>query len=61
LSALIELLEAAFGDQNRVATTERNMRGIKQQNSMFSQYYAEFEVFTAGLDWHPSALQDELH
>jgi hypothetical protein len=30
LQAFIQLLEAASGDPERVATAERNMRGIKQ-------------------------------
>jgi hypothetical protein len=50
LPALIQLLEAAFGDPDRVATAERKMQGIKQQNREFSQYYAESQVITADLD-----------
>jgi hypothetical protein len=37
LTAFIQLLEAAFGDPDRVATAERNMREIKQKNREFSQ------------------------
>jgi hypothetical protein len=32
LTAFIQLLEAAFGDPDRVATAERNMWEIKQKN-----------------------------
>ena len=60
LPAFIQLLEAAFGDPDRVATAERNMREIKQKNCEFSQYYAEFEVIAANLDWNPSALRNAL-
>jgi hypothetical protein len=60
LSALIQLLEAAFGDPDRVATTERNIRDNKQKNWEFSQYYAEFEVIAADLDWNPSAIGNAL-
>ena len=60
LSAFIQLLEAAFGDPDRVATTERKMREIKQKNREFSQYYAEFQVIAADLDWNPSALRNAL-
>jgi hypothetical protein len=60
LPAFIQLLEAAFGDPDRVATTERNMREIKQNNREFSQYYAEFQVIAADLDWNPSALRNAL-
>jgi len=42
LPAFIQLLEAAFGDRDRVATAERKMHEIKQKNHEFSQYYAEF-------------------
>ena len=60
IPALIQLLEAAFGDPNRVATAERKMREIKQKNREFSQYYAEFQVIAADLDWNPSALRNAL-
>jgi hypothetical protein len=60
LPALIQLLEAAFGDPNRVATAERKMREINQKNREFSQYYAEFQVIPADLDWNPSALRNAL-
>jgi hypothetical protein len=39
---------------------ERNMRAIKQKNWEFSQYYAEFQVSAADLDWNPSALRNAL-
>jgi hypothetical protein len=60
LSALIQLLEAAFGDPECVAMAERNMREIKQKNREFSQYYAEFQLIAADLDWNSSALRNPL-
>src|SRR5882757_755298 len=60
LPAFIQLLEAAFGDPDRVATAERRMREIKQKNREFSQYYAEFQVIAADLDWNASALRNAL-
>jgi hypothetical protein len=36
------------------------MREIKQKNREFSQYYAEFQVIAADLDWNPSALRNAL-
>ena len=60
LPAFIQLLEAAFGNPDRVATAERKMREIKQKNREFSQYYAEFQVIAAYLDWNPSALRNAL-
>jgi hypothetical protein len=50
LPAFIHLLEAAFGDPDRVATAERAMKEIKQKNREFSLYYAEFQVVAADLD-----------
>jgi len=60
LPAFIQLLEAAFGDPDRVATAERKMREIQQNNREFSQYYAEFQVIAADLDRNPSALHNAL-
>ena len=60
LPAFIKLLEAAFQDPDQVATTERNMREIKQKTCEFSQYYAEFQVIAADLDWNLSALRNAL-
>jgi len=42
LTGFIQLLEAACGDPDRTATTERNLREIRQMYREFSQYYAEF-------------------
>jgi len=36
------------------------MRDIILKNREFSQYYAEFKVIAADLDWNPSALRDAL-
>jgi len=58
--AFIQLLEAAFGDPDRVATAERKMREIKQKKREFSQYYADFQVIAADLDWNRSALRNAL-
>jgi hypothetical protein len=60
IPALIQLLEAAFGDPDRVATAKRKLREIKQQNHEFSQYYAEFQLIATDLDWNPSALRNSL-
>jgi hypothetical protein len=60
LPACIKLLEAAFGDPDRVAIAERKMWEIKQKNREFSQYYAEFQVIAADLDWNASALRNAM-
>ena len=54
----IRLPEAAFRDADRVATTELEMQEIKQRNREFSQWYAEFQVIAADLDWNPLAVQN---
>jgi len=60
LPASIELLEATFGDPNRVATAEQKMREIKQKNCEFPPYYAESQVEAADLNWKPTALRNAL-
>ena len=60
LPAFLLLLEAAFVDPDPVATVERRMREIKQKNREFSQYYAEFQVIAADLDWNPLAFSNPL-
>jgi len=60
LPAVIELLEAAFGDHDRVATAKWIMLQIKQKNPEFSKYYAEFEVIAADREWNPAALWNAL-
>ena len=60
LPAFQQLLEAAFGDPDRVATTERTMQEIKQKTREFSLYYAEFQVITVDLDWNPLALRNAI-
>jgi len=60
LPAFILLLDAAFADPDRVATAKCTMQEIKQRNPEFSQYYAEFQVIAADLDWNTSALGNAL-
>jgi len=60
LQAFIQLLEAAFGDPDRVATAKQKTWEIKDKNHTFAQYYAEFQVIAANLDWNPSALRNVL-
>jgi hypothetical protein len=58
--AFIQLLEAAFGDPERVPPAKQKMREIKQKNCEVSQYYAEFQDIAADLDWNQSALRNAL-
>jgi hypothetical protein len=50
LTAFLQLLEAVFGEPDRVATAERNTKEIKQNNCECSQYYAECQVIAADFD-----------
>jgi hypothetical protein len=60
LPGSIKLLEEAFGDSDRVATTEQRMRVIDQKHCEFSQYYAEFQIIATNGDWHRWALRNIL-
>jgi len=60
LPAFIQLLEAAFGDPNQVATSEWTMWQIRQNNCEFSLYYAEFLLIAADLDGMVSAWPSAL-
>jgi len=60
LPAFIQLLKEAFGESDWVATAKRKMREIQQMYRAFSQYYAEFQVIAAYLDWNPLALRNAL-
>jgi hypothetical protein len=60
LLAFIQLLEAACGDPDQVATAGQTMWEVNQKNREFSQYYAEFQVIAADVNWNPSAWQNAL-
>ena len=60
LPAFIQLLQAAFGDPNQVATAEQKMRDITHKDHVFSLYYAEIQVIAADLDCNSSALRNAL-
>jgi len=60
LPACIQLVAAALGDHYQVATAKRKMQDIKRNNWEFSQYYAQFQVIPADLDWNTSAIISAL-
>jgi len=60
LPALMRLMQAVFGDPDRVATAKQKTRKIQQKNREFSQYYAEFRGIAADFDWNTSALRNAL-
>jgi hypothetical protein len=55
LAALIQILENAFGNPNRVQDAERKLNTIQQGNRDFSSYYAEFSRYAAEVSWDEAA------
>jgi len=43
MEVLITLLENAFGDPDRVRTSERNLQSLRQKNRNFSDYLVDFQ------------------
>jgi hypothetical protein len=60
LPSFVQLQEAVFGDCDKVATVERNMRVTEQMNCEFSEYYVKFQGIATDLDWNGSALPTAL-
>jgi hypothetical protein len=60
LPAFLQLLEAAVGNSNRVATAKHKMGEVQPKNREFSVDYTEFKVIAADLDWNPSDLQNVI-
>jgi len=58
LPALIESLEGAFGDPDRVATSEWKIWEIEHKHSEFSQFNHKFQVIAKDLDGNPTALRN---
>jgi chromosome segregation ATPase len=57
LAALIDILERAFGNPNRVADAEVKLNTMIQASREFSSYYAEFQRYAADVTWdEPSKL-----
>ena len=50
--ALIEVLETAFGDPDRVGSAERALETLRQGNRDFATYYAEFSRLIADVNWN---------
>lgn len=55
LPAVIDLLEAAIGDTDQVASAEWKTQEIMHTNCKLYQYYAGLKVIAADLDWNLSA------
>jgi len=61
MEALITLLENAFGDPDRVRTTERNLQSLRQKNRNFSDYLADFQRYAAEVSWNDTAKRTSLY
>ena len=55
VTAILNVLEAAFGDPDRTGTAERKLETIKQAKRDFSTYYAEFSRHVANTQWNDAA------
>jgi Retrotransposon gag protein len=51
VESLVEVLETAFGDPDRVGSAERALENLRQNNRDFATYYAEFSRLIADVDW----------
>jgi len=61
VEALITLLENAFGDPDRVRTSERNLPSLCQKNHNFSDYLADFQRYAAEVSWNDAAKRTSLY
>src|SRR6202022_1065679 len=60
LKDLIDMLDLAFGDQDKAATAKRELLKLKQRDREFSQYFAEFQRYVANVRWNTEAQLDAL-
>jgi hypothetical protein len=60
LKVLVDMLELAFGDQDKAATAKRELLKLKQRDREFSQYYAKFQRYVADVKWNAEAQMDAL-
>jgi hypothetical protein len=59
--AFVTSLEEAYGDPDRVNTTEWVLAKLRQGNQDFVTYYAEFQRLIADLNWNDVAKHAALH
>ena len=58
---LMDILDILFGDPNRKITAQAAMRNLRQKNSSFPAYYADFKRISQDLAWNDEALMDALY
>ena len=60
LAGLIGILETAFGNLDKVVTTERKLRNLRQANRDFPTYYAKFVGYAADTTSNEVAKKSQL-
>ena len=60
VEALIDILEEAFGNPNRVAEAEAKLCNLQQGNREFTFYYAEFQCYASEVKWDETAKLSAL-
>jgi hypothetical protein len=60
VNGLLEIISTAFGDPDEIGTAEREMRTLRQKNSDFATYYAEFCRLMTILKWDTRARRAAL-
>jgi hypothetical protein len=59
--AFMTSLEEAYGDPDRMNTTERVLAKLRQGNRDFVMYYAEFQHLIVDLNWNDAVKRAALH
>ena len=60
MEALIDILEEAFGNPNRVAKAEAKLCSLQQGNRVFTSYYAKFQRYASEVKWDKMAKLSAL-
>ena len=55
VQALIDILEEAFGNPNRIAEADAKLCSLQQGNREFTSYYAEFQRYASEVKWDETA------
>ena len=60
VTALLNVLEAAFGDPDHTGMAERKIETLKQANRNFTTYYSEFSRHIANTQWNDATMKTAL-
>jgi hypothetical protein len=61
LNELLDLLRQAFDDPDRARTAAREIRKLRQKNSTFAAYLADFGRLIGDLDWNEEVQKEQLY